>query len=58
MLYAALCYLILALLFGFIGFGGVLSGDGGSLVRASFYLFLCLYVSSLISILVRGQRPN
>ena len=53
MLYWAAIFLIIALVSGALGFGGVVAGTALSIAKVLFFIFLVLFVISL----VMGRRP-
>jgi len=56
MLRFALAFLILALIAGFLGFGGVAATSAG-IARILFFGFLIVFAISLILGLARGRTP-
>ena len=54
MLYYALVFLVIALIAGLLGFGGIAFAAAG-IAKILFYLFLLLFVVSLIVHLARGS---
>ena len=53
MLYWAAVFLIIGLLAGALGFGGMVAGTAVSIAKVLFFLFIILFVVSL----VMGRRP-
>jgi uncharacterized membrane protein YtjA (UPF0391 family) len=54
MLYYALVFLVVALLAAFLGFG-MLAGTAMEIARILFFIFLVLFIISLISHAMRGK---
>lgn len=52
----AITFLIIALIAAALGFGG-LAGTAVGIAKLLFYVFLVLFVVSLIYHLITGQRP-
>jgi uncharacterized membrane protein YtjA (UPF0391 family) len=57
MLYWAAMFFVIALIAAFLGFGGLASGAAW-IAQILFFLFLVLFIVSLIMGLVRGGRPQ
>ena len=55
MLYYALVFFVVALVAGLLGFGAIAFAAAG-IAKILFFIFLVLFVVSLISHLGRGQR--
>jgi uncharacterized membrane protein YtjA (UPF0391 family) len=55
MLYYALVFLVVALFAGILGFG-LLAGVAMEIARILFFLFLILFLASLLSHAFRGRR--
>ncbi len=53
MLYWAAIFLIIALIAGALGFGGFIAGTALSIAKILFFIFLVMFVVSLIM----GRRP-
>ncbi len=56
MLYWAVVFFILALVAGLLGFGG-LAATAGGIAQILFFIFLVLFVVSLLYGLLTGRRP-
>jgi uncharacterized membrane protein YtjA (UPF0391 family) len=56
MLRWALGFLLVAFIAGVFGFGGIASASAG-MAKILFYIFLVLFVVSLVMSLVRGKSP-
>ncbi len=56
MLYWAAVFFIIAIIAGALGFGGLAAAAGG-VAQILFYIFLVLFLISLIVGLVRRSRP-
>ncbi|MCB9730232.1 MAG: DUF1328 domain-containing protein [Deltaproteobacteria bacterium] len=52
----ALTFFVIALLAALFGFGGIAAG-AASIAKVLFFIFVALFVISLIVGLVRGRRP-
>lgn len=57
MLYYALAFFIIAIIAALFGFGGIASG-AVSIAQVLFFVFLVLFVVSLITGLVRGGKTK
>lgn len=57
MLYWAAVFLIIAIVAAIFGFGGVASA-AGDIAQVLFFIFLVLFVVSIIVGLFRGRRPR
>ena len=57
MLYWAAVFLITAIIAGVLGFGG-LAAEAAFIARVLFYIFLIVFVVSLIMGLMHGPRPR
>jgi len=55
MLYYALLFLLIALVAGFLGFGGIAFAAAG-IAKLLFYIFVVLFIVSLVMHLARGAR--
>ncbi len=56
MLYWAVVFFILALVAGLFGFGG-LAATAGGIAQILFFIFLVLFLVSLVYSLLTGRRP-
>ncbi|MBP7064765.1 DUF1328 domain-containing protein [Ferrovibrio sp.] len=56
MLYWAVVFFILALVAGLFGFGG-LAATAGGIAQILFFIFLVLFLISLVYSLLTGRRP-
>lgn len=56
MLYWAVVFFILALVAGLFGFGG-LAATAGGIAQILFFIFLVLFLISLLYSLLTGRRP-
>ncbi len=56
MLYWALIFFVLALIAGLFGFGGIAAASA-SIAQILFFIFLGVFVISLIAHLITGRRP-
>ncbi len=56
MLYWAVVFFILALVAGLFGFGG-LAATAGGIAKILFFIFLVLFLISLVYSLLTGRRP-
>lgn len=56
MLYWAVVFFILALVAGLFGFGG-LAATAGGIAQILFFIFLVLFLVSLLYSLLTGRRP-
>ncbi len=57
MLYYILLFLILALVAGFLGFGGV-AGAATGIAKILFFVLIAGLIISLIANALRGRRPH
>jgi uncharacterized membrane protein YtjA (UPF0391 family) len=57
MLYYALVFLVVALIAGFLGFGGVAFAAAG-IAKILFFVFLAIFLVSLLMHLVRGNSTG
>ena len=57
MLRWALIFLVVALIAGALGFGGI-AGTSMGIAQILFFVFVVLFVVSLIAHLVRGRGPS
>jgi uncharacterized membrane protein YtjA (UPF0391 family) len=53
MLYYAIVFLIIALVAGFLGFGGIAIAAAG-IAKILFYIFIVLFLTSVVMHLARG----
>lgn len=56
MLYYAIVFFIIAIVAAIFGFGGIAEG-ATDIARILFFLFLILFVVSLVLNVVRGKKP-
>ncbi len=56
MLYWTLVFLVVSLIAGFMGFGGI-SAEAGGIARILFFIFIVLFVVSLLYSLLTGKKP-
>ena len=56
MLYWTLVFLVVSLIAGVMGFGGV-AQDAAGIARILFFIFLVLFVVSLLYSLFTGKKP-
>lgn len=56
MLYWALIFFVLALIAGLFGFTGIAAASS-SIAQILFFIFLAVFVISLIAHLITGRRP-
>lgn len=56
MLGLAITFFILAIIAGVLGFGGIAAASAG-IAQILFYIFLALFIVSLIARAVRGRPP-
>ena len=57
MLYYALVFLVVALIAGFLGFGGVAFAAAG-IAKILFFIFLGIFIGTLIMHLLRGDSAG
>lgn len=57
MLYWAAVMFIIAIVAGLLGFGGIAAG-AASIAKVLFWIFIVLFLASLITGLVRGRPPR
>jgi uncharacterized membrane protein YtjA (UPF0391 family) len=57
MLYYELVFLIVALIAGFLGFGGVAFAAAG-IAKILFFIFLAIFIGTLIMHLLRGDSAG
>ena len=56
MLGLAITFLILAIIAGVLGFGGIAAASAG-IAQILFYIFIALFIVSLIARALRGRPP-